>query len=155
MRIQGELMSDQLVSGLNSNDPDVKAAAEQYRQFLLTQLIAMGGDAAAYGLQIGNTLENKLEHGFNPTLNLPRPGHTRVTDGGHAAGGYMGPGELSWVGERGPELIRAGRQGATVTPNHALGGGAIHVVSVNELRRLLDEGQGRMLALAPSSSYSR
>jgi len=32
-------------------------------------------------------------------------------------GGFMKPGEWSWVGERGPELIRAGSQGATVVPN--------------------------------------
>jgi hypothetical protein len=80
-------------------------------------------------------------------------GHTY---GGQAAGGFIGAGEVSWVGERGPELIRAGRQGATVTANHNLGGNQlIHVVTVNELARLLDEGNGRQLALAPSSSYSR
>lgn len=45
---------------------------------------------------------------------------------GHKAmGGFMSPNEWSWVGERGPELIRAGNQGATVIPNHTTGGGNV------------------------------
>src|SRR6185369_2691929 len=37
--------------------------------------------------------------------------------GGHAGGGYMRPFEWSWVGENGPEKIRAGYQGVTVLSN--------------------------------------
>jgi hypothetical protein len=37
--------------------------------------------------------------------------------GGHAGGGYMSPNSWSWVGEHGPELIKAGSQGASVLSN--------------------------------------
>jgi len=37
--------------------------------------------------------------------------------GGHAGGGYMPPDSWSWVGERGPELVKAGPRGASVMPS--------------------------------------
>lgn len=37
--------------------------------------------------------------------------------GGHAGGGFMFPNEWSWVGERGPELVKAGSRGASVVSN--------------------------------------
>ncbi len=37
--------------------------------------------------------------------------------GGHAGGGFMRPNEWSWVGERGPELVKAGPRGASVMSN--------------------------------------
>ena len=43
-----------------------------------------------------------------------------------ADGGYMRPGQLSIVGERGPEIMVSGR-GGTVIPNEALGGQTINV----------------------------
>lgn len=50
--------------------------------------------------------------------------------GGHAAGGFMWPGEWSWVGEKGPELVKAGSRGASVMSNaessrHATGRGMV------------------------------
>jgi hypothetical protein len=47
-----------------------------------------------------------------------------------------------------------GNRSGNVTPNHQMQQ-PIRVVSAEELARLLDRQQGRMLALAPSSSYSR
>lgn len=57
--------------------------------------------------------------------------------GGHARGGSMRPGELSWVGEKGPELFRAGIGGTvipadvsarvTATPRAAARGGDVYV----------------------------
>lgn len=48
-----------------------------------------------------------------------------------ATGGVLNPGEWSWVGERGPELIKAGPSGASVTANgrgHPGGGAPIYLV---------------------------
>jgi tape measure domain-containing protein len=42
--------------------------------------------------------------------------------GGFASGGYISPNKYALVGERGPELIKVGSSGATVTPNYAIGG---------------------------------
>lgn len=52
--------------------------------------------------------------------------------GGYAGGGVMKPGEFSWVGENGPELIRPGRTPLHVTSNEdsmaaANGGGDIYI----------------------------
>jgi len=51
---------------------------------------------------------------------------------GHAAGGTVGSGQFSLVGENGPELIRGP---ATVTPNQdissTIGGGVIHNYNIN------------------------
>jgi hypothetical protein len=38
--------------------------------------------------------------------------------GGNASGGFMFPNEWSWVGERGPELVKAGPRGASVMSNN-------------------------------------
>lgn len=57
--------------------------------------------------------------------------------GHHARGGYVNPGDWSWVGENGPELVQAGRSGLTVKSNSAsmamtssgggwAGGGSVH-----------------------------
>lgn len=52
--------------------------------------------------------------------------------GGHAGGGYMSPDSWSWVGERGPELVKAGPRGTSVISageSMALaGGGGLTVV---------------------------
>lgn len=93
----------------------------------------MGGDALASGsssggggwfgklLGIGISSLGGLFGGvFSP--------HTGGFGGGPGAGGYLGVGmkaeggfvkpyEWSWVGEKGPELMRAGRDGATVMSN--------------------------------------
>ena len=60
--------------------------------------------------------------------------HRRPTEEGspenpssNAMGGPVGAGEYSWVGERGPEVVRFGQPG-NVTPNHALGSGPVQLV---------------------------
>lgn len=50
--------------------------------------------------------------------------------GNFAEGGYMKPFEWSWVGERGPELVKAGRQGVTVMNNEdsmQMAGNTFHI----------------------------
>lgn len=46
---------------------------------------------------------------------------------GKAAGGPVMPNSTYLVGERGPELLRLGSMGGSVTPNHALGGTSITI----------------------------
>jgi hypothetical protein len=46
--------------------------------------------------------------------------------GGHASGGFVGPGMSYLVGERGPELLTMGAAGGYVSPNSALGGQTIY-----------------------------
>jgi hypothetical protein len=47
--------------------------------------------------------------------------------GAFAAGGFVPPHSLALVGEKGPELVAVGGMGATVVPNHALGGDTYNV----------------------------
>lgn len=54
------------------------------------------------------------------------------TLGKYADGGFMSPYSWGIVGERGPELVRAGSQGATVTPN--VGGNIYVTVYANDAR---------------------
>lgn len=58
-------------------------------------------------------------NGYNGTLNNPS---AWVPSGGRAGGGPVMSGATYLVGERGPELLRMGAMGGSVTPNHALGG---------------------------------
>jgi len=74
--------------------------------------VVLGGIAGGVGGSIGGGAGS----GTTP---MDWPGIGQI--GGHAMGGFMQPGEWSMVGERGPELIRAGKSGASVIPNHALG----------------------------------
>ena len=48
--------------------------------------------------------------------------------GQRAMGGDVMAGESYLVGERGPEILRMGRQGGTVVPNHAIGGNQVNIV---------------------------
>ena len=52
----------------------------------------------------------------------------------NAMGGPVGAGEYSWVGERGPEVVRFGQAG-NVTPNHALGGDIVVQIDGEEVAR--------------------
>lgn len=64
-----------------------------------------------------------------------------------ASGGPLAKGDVSWVGEEGPELIVAGRD-STVIPNHALGGGGdvhVHVHGVSVMTPGVAEDLARRL----------
>ena len=114
------------------------------------------------GIPLMNELGDAAQRAANKlgivTDSIPKPSqHPSIIPGYHAAGGDMKPGEVSWVGERGPELIQAGRQGVHVTPNHALGGGHGHNIILNGrlLGQAVDEYLGRQLSLAPSGVINR
>jgi hypothetical protein len=60
----------------------------------------------------------------------------------NARGGALGAGQLSWVGENGPELFASGSSG-TIIPNDKLGGGDTYVLNAygenpHELLRMLE-----------------
>lgn len=89
----------------------------------------------------------------------PRPGGLDgdvATPWPRAMGGDIGPGRAYLVGERGPEIVRIGRRGGSVTPNHAMGGGSMDGVAVyldgRLVGRLIDERLGRAYG-GPRGSY--
>lgn len=73
----------------------------------------------------------------------------------YAKGGYMAPGKVGMVGENGPEFVRAGKHGATISPSN--GGGHGHAIILNGrlLGQAVDEYLGRQLSLAPSGVINR
>lgn len=66
--------------------------------------------------------------------------------GTFAEGGYMSPHSWGIVGERGAELIRAGNQGATITPNHALGGNITVNVYAQDVRSFMSRDTQSQIA---------
>lgn len=148
--IEGKLTGKQLARGLNSSNPDVRAQAEQTRDILEAELAELRGDAAQAGSQAATAYARAFLRNFHLKIpnNVFRPGG-KVLDGGRADGGPVSAGGTYLVGERGPELLHMGRNSGSVTPNHAMGSQPIRVISYRELRRLLDEDNGRALALAP------
>lgn len=72
----------------------------------------IGGDLFSSGLS--SLFRGALGGVFGTGLNIP----------GFANGTRVAPGGLAMVGERGPELVNLPR-GASVTPNHRIGGGSV------------------------------
>lgn len=71
---------------------------------------------------------------------------------GLASGGTISPGGFAVVGEKGPELIRAGRQGATVFPN-GMGMGTIGQYVNTQI--VSDESTARAIGAAAARKVSR
>jgi len=161
-RIEGALTSDALARGLASESEGVREVSGQIRDDLIARWEALTGKTYTAFVNIANAAERGLG-----TFRAPRLGSLFGTNpniggggggggGNRALGGDVDPGETYLIGERGPERLRMGnRGGGNITPNNALGNQTIHVVSANELARILDQGQGRRLALATSTDYVR
>ena len=117
-------------------DPLAKAisATELWKQGALTR--------------IQTKLDALLAKEFSVTVNVQWPGRrggggdgrpsgekgTAEDPSSNAMGGPVGAGEYSWVGERGPEVVRFGQPG-NVTPNHALGGDIVVQIDGEEVAR--------------------
>jgi len=74
--------------------------------------------ARAYAVQLGlipDSITTNLILNVNSAVAAAQAAANRIRDitlgfiGGHAAGGPVAPGEWTWVGEKGPELVRFGR----------------------------------------------
>lgn len=101
---------------------------------LLTAVLGPGGG-------IGGGLFSGLAGFFSNPLSLigggaGQMGPPAFLAGARAGGGDVMPGMSYLVGEDGPEILRMGRQGGTVIPNHAIGG---HQVTFNLVQHI---GQG-------------
>ena len=80
-----------------------------------------------------------------------------VTDGERAMGGDVAPGRSYLVGEHGPEVLRMGRRGGSIIPNHNMGGGGGGNVYLDGqlVGRVVDERLGKMLNASRVGSYYR
>lgn len=165
-RIEAALTSRAMAQGLASNNPMIQAVAVQQYNTLTGQWQLLTNSAWNKGANAADALEAGLR-----TFNIPNIFNSIFGGGGNsrnpgigggaaprrnrAAGGDIDPYGWSVVGERGPELIHVGRRGASVTPNHQLGHGHDIYLDGEKVGRAQDRYQGRLMALSPSSSYSR
>jgi hypothetical protein len=118
-------------------------------------------DAFADAVFFGTSLENSLKrlgqqlasralsnYLFGSLTKLPSVGG--LFGGARADGGPVQQGTSYLVGERGPELFRAGRSGF-ITPNGAVGGGA-NISVVNRFDVSLESVQGMIASMTPKIS---
>lgn len=101
-----------------------------------------------------------LQAGINSLGNALFGGAMPAFAGGFAGGGTIPAGRFGLVGERGPELIAAGRSPLTVYPNEAFGSGGGTVYNIDargsnmseaQFRAILADHQRQTLAMVPAT----
>lgn len=171
-RIEGALSGKKLAAGLHSSDPAVRAQAEQTRQILIAKWEAITGLSWNAGYAGGNAFGRAWASGARnflaPILRTIAGGGSGgshvsgqhdFSGGGRATGGYVAPGGTYDVGEVAQERL------------HMFPGGGGYVVPTGGRRepmrpinvwlngrlvgQLLDEQQGRELAMSSSYGYIR
>lgn len=110
-RVEGELTSERLQEGLESNDPGIRAAALDYQRILLEQYRRLTGQAYTAGVSVANQLENGLgTFRFSIRVGGGRDGQRDQVTGPNTSG-YRHSGGRVWrgvpvvVGEHRPEVF--------------------------------------------------
>lgn len=174
-RVEGALSSKQLADGLASNDPAVRAEAQQVQNILKQKWSALTGLSWDAGHAAGNKFALAYISGARNILGpLLRTiaggggggnvaGGHEFSGGGRASGGYVAPGVSYDVGETGQERLRMfPGGGGYVTP--APGGRSTtssaphsHAIYLDGrlVGRTLDERMGKELAMSSSYGYIR
>lgn len=128
--------------------------------------IEVSGMAA---LRTAGDLLGAIKGGRSPRVIMPAPkfhdeipgrssreGSFGEEDGpGKAHGGPVHAGQTYLVGERGPELLRMGSQGGSITPNSALGGPTYMVLDGEVIGRLMDRRLGDRWSLSGAGAQYR
>lgn len=134
--VKAALASKSLQKGLNSSNPEIKAQAEQTQARLLAIWASLDPAAAAAGDNASSALMGNLNNDYPGALSDARQFVRDINDAlrgivngihvnvnldahgrGYAAGGYVPPGTINTVGERGIErLVTLPGGGAYVVP---------------------------------------
>ena len=151
-RIQKALDSPGLAKLLSGN-PMQQAIGQQIQLQLTGQFESLTATTYTGGVnQIVaaiNGLRGYLHSPANP-YNAPGVFHQLPE---FAKGGYLGGGRVGLVGENGPEYIRAGRQGNTISP--ASSGPTNVYVDGRVLFQIMDERMGRSMSRTPAGVVNR
>lgn len=119
-KLQGILASKKLAEGLRSNDPLVKAEAENVRDIARRRLNELQGQAYLAGKRAGKGLVTGFVDGATGAGNVRlsvgflQAASTRRSHSGRASGGPVHAGEAYTVGEDGPETLVMGDRGGYV-----------------------------------------
>ena len=162
----GDQMSDSIATGIlegfrkGSNFGDI-FLAELKAQFAKTILSPILRPTVDAGNEFIGSILRSLG-GFLGTRN-PLQGatgfgdynSTAVLSGARANGGPVAPGGAYLVGERGPEILRMGRQGGTVVPNSAIGGVSFTLAPNIQIDARSDQAQVAQLVASGMAQAQR
>ncbi|MFD3741578.1 hypothetical protein [Streptomyces sp. NPDC058629] len=110
-RLKGNL--EDLQAKLNSAKSQLKSVPDSRRAALRAEISDLQSKVAQAKAAIGSVQGKTVSVMVNYRANK-NPSSFAASIGGYASGGKPKPGELAWVGEEGPELVRFGGGGAEV-----------------------------------------
>ncbi|MET9943228.1 hypothetical protein ABZ086_36475, partial [Streptomyces halstedii] len=110
-KLKGNL--EDLQAKLNSAKAQLKSVPDGRRAALRAEISDLTRKVAAAKAAIGSVQGKTVSVMVNYRANK-NPSSFAASIGGYASGGKPKPGELAWVGEEGPELVRFGGGGAEV-----------------------------------------
>jgi hypothetical protein len=172
--IEGLLMGEKLGNALASKNPFIRSVAQQTQANLVDQWQQITGRAWTGGSNAGNAYTNSLGNAMGGAAEIARriverirailsgPYNINTRIGinnklrgnipGMHRGGYIPPGGVAVVGERGPEFATGGRKGTTITP---MGGAQPIVVNAHVVlsNREVNQQQSHYRALNPAKGF--
>jgi hypothetical protein len=157
-RIEGAITHIQYLESLAGVTPGQKTIFDQQIAFLEAQWTNISGKAYVAGGDAQQSYNQGLQNAPPPHIQIPHapgfnPGQINRYNPPHrGSGGPALAGHTYTVNEHGTEYLHMGNQSGYISP---AGAPPIHVVSVNELERLLDRRSGQRLALASTAPYTR
>ncbi|MEU0359913.1 hypothetical protein [Streptomyces cyaneofuscatus] len=110
-RLKGNL--EDLQAKLNSAKAKLRSVPDSRQAKLRAEISDLQSKVAAAKAAIGSVQGKTVSVMVNYRANK-NPSSFAASIGGYASGGKPRPGELAWVGEAGPELVRFGSGGAEV-----------------------------------------
>lgn len=163
----GDLMSDSIATGILEGFREGSSFADiflnelkaQFAKTILAPIIRPTVDAGnEFIAGVLRSLGSFLGVGRSPLVGATGFGDynsTAVLSGARANGGPVAPGGAYLVGERGPEILRMGRQGGTVVPNEAIGGVGITLAPSIHIDARSDQAQVAQLVAAGMAQAQR
>ncbi|MFZ4264509.1 hypothetical protein [Streptomyces arboris] len=113
-KLKGNL--EDLQAKLNSAKAKLRSVPDSRQAKLRAEISDLQSKVAAAKAAIGSVQGKTVSVMVNYRANK-NPSSFAASIGGYASGGKPRPGELAWVGEAGPELVRFGSGGAEVYSN--------------------------------------
>lgn len=154
---------DALANAFRDTKNPIKAFGDALGNIIFQRVTTSLADAlltSAFGpgSGFGGGLVGSLLQSFSSPVNsfATAPEFNDWVAGARAGGGPVNAGSTYLVGERGPELLRMGKQGGQIIPNHAMGGGMrITLAPVISIDARSDQAQVAQLVGAAMAQTQR
>jgi hypothetical protein len=182
-KLKADLASKALADGLASQNPLIRARAEQTKAYLEGQIAQLDPYWAYQGAQASQSLSDSLSSEYptiksqaralvnqlnadfanlktNYSIHVSSPGTNAGKNryGGvalRAGGGPVDPGGTYIVGEKGPEVLHMGSGSGHITPNGAASQPIQIFLDGKKIFDVIDARMGKRLAMTSSASYTR